>query len=101
MALIVFNTFLFFLACRNPDKGKIVSVIKDFSDMYAGVPKNYTGEVTFVMLNIVLMFVIIIIIIIILYLITIISYVNYDNYDPTGCDPKELPGCSSRETCSK
>lgn len=47
--LIVFNLLLFFSACRNPTKGTIVSVADD-TDVYSGVPKDYTGKVTFIML---------------------------------------------------
>ncbi len=56
MELIVFNMFLYFPLCSNPDKGFIVSAVRELGDVYPGVPKDYTGKVTFVMLNIVLMF---------------------------------------------
>uniref|UniRef100_A0A9J8B375 Legumain n=1 Tax=Cyprinus carpio carpio TaxID=630221 RepID=A0A9J8B375_CYPCA len=34
---------------ENPTKGTIVSVADD-TDVYSGVPKDYTGKVTFIML---------------------------------------------------
>ncbi len=52
----MFNMFLYFPLCRNPDKGVVVGAVTELGDVYPGVPKDYTGEVTFVMLNIILMF---------------------------------------------
>ncbi len=52
----MFNMFLYFPLCRNTDKGVVVGAVTELGDVYKRVPKDYTGEVTFVMLNIVLMF---------------------------------------------
>ncbi len=89
----MFNMFLYFPLCRNPDKGVVVSAITELRNVHKRVPKDYTREVTFVMLNIFLMF----------YIPFLSKIISYDNNDPYGnddlkeCDPRKLPCCSSRE----
>ncbi len=52
----MFNMFLYFPLCRNPANGVVVGAVTELGDVYKGVPKDYTGKVTFVMLNIIFMF---------------------------------------------